>query len=79
MEHIELRASCFQYDLNNVRLFSRRILFHSENSFCSQVLVVQEKNGKFRGSGLWKYPTGVINEVSALKILLLNLFVPLKT
>ncbi|XP_062107131.1 nudix hydrolase 2-like [Humulus lupulus] len=27
-----------------------------------EVLVVQERNGKFKGSGLWKYPTGVVNE-----------------
>ncbi|PON87970.1 Nudix hydrolase 6-like [Trema orientale] len=27
-----------------------------------EVLVVQEKCGKFKGSGVWKYPTGVINE-----------------
>lgn len=27
-----------------------------------EVLVVQEKSGKFKGTGVWKYPTGVINE-----------------
>ncbi|KAF3443240.1 hypothetical protein FNV43_RR12922 [Rhamnella rubrinervis] len=27
-----------------------------------EVLVVQETTGKFRGSGVWKLPTGVINE-----------------
>lgn len=27
-----------------------------------EVLVVQEKSGKFRGKGLWKFPTGVIDE-----------------
>ncbi|XWS75897.1 hypothetical protein CRYUN_Cryun01aG0131100 [Craigia yunnanensis] len=25
-------------------------------------LVVQEKNGKFKGKGVWKFPTGVVNE-----------------
>ncbi|KAL6543009.1 hypothetical protein OROHE_010529 [Orobanche hederae] len=28
----------------------------------NQVLVVQEKNGEFRGSGVWKFPTGVVDE-----------------
>ncbi|CAH1439879.1 unnamed protein product [Lactuca virosa] len=27
-----------------------------------QVLVVQEKSGKFRGTGIWKFPTGVVDE-----------------
>ncbi|MCL7048490.1 hypothetical protein MKW94_017218 [Papaver nudicaule] len=27
-----------------------------------KVLVVQEKSGKLRGSGVWKYPTGVVDE-----------------
>ncbi|KAF6153784.1 hypothetical protein GIB67_001017 [Kingdonia uniflora] len=27
-----------------------------------EVLVVQEKNGKFRGTGMWKFPTGVVDE-----------------
>ncbi|XP_030484868.2 nudix hydrolase 2 [Cannabis sativa] len=27
-----------------------------------EVLVVQEKNGKFKDLGVWKYPTGVVNE-----------------
>ncbi|XP_022759846.1 nudix hydrolase 2-like [Durio zibethinus] len=27
-----------------------------------EVLVVQEKNGKFKGSGVWKFPTGVVSE-----------------
>ncbi|XP_076913286.1 nudix hydrolase 2-like [Bidens hawaiensis] len=27
-----------------------------------EVLVVQEKNGKFQGTGLWKFPTGVVDE-----------------
>ncbi|KAK6133196.1 hypothetical protein DH2020_033086 [Rehmannia glutinosa] len=27
-----------------------------------QVLVVQEKSGKFRGTGVWKFPTGVVDE-----------------
>ncbi|XP_073048037.1 nudix hydrolase 2-like isoform X2 [Primulina eburnea] len=27
-----------------------------------RVLVVQEKNGRFRGSGVWKFPTGVVDE-----------------
>ncbi|XP_048500858.1 nudix hydrolase 2-like [Beta vulgaris subsp. vulgaris] len=28
----------------------------------TQVLVVQEKNGTLRGKGVWKFPTGTINE-----------------
>lgn len=28
-----------------------------------QVLVVQEKSGGFRGTGVWKFPTGVVDEV----------------
>lgn len=28
-----------------------------------QVLAVQEKSGKFRGSGVWKFPTGVVDQV----------------
>ncbi|XVE72565.1 hypothetical protein DITRI_Ditri11bG0048600 [Diplodiscus trichospermus] len=27
-----------------------------------EVLVVQEKKGKFKGKGVWKFPTGVVNE-----------------
>ncbi|XVF28069.1 hypothetical protein REPUB_Repub14bG0163800 [Reevesia pubescens] len=27
-----------------------------------EVLVVQENTGRFRGSGVWKFPTGVVNE-----------------
>ncbi|MBA0560512.1 hypothetical protein Golob_017402, partial [Gossypium lobatum] len=27
-----------------------------------QVLVVQEKSGKFKGTGVWKFPTGVVDE-----------------
>lgn len=27
-----------------------------------EVLVVQEKHGQFRGQGLWKFPTGVVDE-----------------
>ncbi|XP_042974006.1 nudix hydrolase 2-like [Carya illinoinensis] len=27
-----------------------------------EVLVVQEKNGQFKGTGLWKFPTGVVEE-----------------
>ena len=29
-----------------------------------QVLVVQEISGKFKGTGVWKFPAGVVNEVS---------------
>lgn len=25
--------------------------------------MVQEKSGKFQGSGVWKFPTGVVDEV----------------
>ncbi|GFQ03095.1 nudix hydrolase 2 [Phtheirospermum japonicum] len=28
----------------------------------NEVLVVQEKSGRFRGSGVWKFPTGVVDE-----------------
>lgn len=28
----------------------------------SEILVVKEKNGGFRGTGVWKLPTGVVNE-----------------
>lgn len=27
------------------------------------MLVVQEKSGGFRGTGVWKFPTGVVDEV----------------
>lgn len=27
-----------------------------------EVLVVQEKSGKFKGTGVWKFPTGVVDE-----------------
>ena len=27
-----------------------------------KVLVVQEKTGRFKGQGIWKFPTGVVNE-----------------
>ncbi|KAK6265125.1 hypothetical protein SCA6_020559 [Theobroma cacao] len=27
-----------------------------------EVLVVQENTGRFRGTGVWKFPTGVVNE-----------------
>ncbi|KAL7218408.1 hypothetical protein ACSBR2_011637 [Camellia fascicularis] len=27
-----------------------------------EVLVVREKNGKFKGTGVWKFPTGVVEE-----------------
>lgn len=29
-----------------------------------QLLVVQENNGQFKGIGLWKLPTGAVDEVS---------------
>ncbi|TYH68586.1 hypothetical protein ES332_D06G270300v1 [Gossypium tomentosum] len=28
-----------------------------------EVLVVQESTGRFRGTGVWKFPTGVVNEL----------------
>ncbi|PKI66439.1 hypothetical protein CRG98_013241 [Punica granatum] len=28
----------------------------------NEVLVVQEKTGKFQGTGVWKFPTGVVDE-----------------
>ncbi|XP_019188913.1 PREDICTED: nudix hydrolase 2-like isoform X2 [Ipomoea nil] len=28
----------------------------------NEILVVKEKSGKFRGTGLWKFPTGVVDE-----------------
>lgn len=28
-----------------------------------QILVVQEKSGNLRGTGVWKFPTGVVDEV----------------
>lgn len=28
----------------------------------NEVLVVQEKSGRFRGTGIWKFPTGVVDE-----------------
>lgn len=28
----------------------------------NEILVVQEKSGKFRGTGVWKVPTGVVEE-----------------
>nr|GMD53943.1 nudix hydrolase 2-like isoform X1 [Ipomoea batatas]GMD55236.1 nudix hydrolase 2-like isoform X1 [Ipomoea batatas] len=28
----------------------------------NEVLVVQERSGQFRGSGVWKFPTGVVDE-----------------
>lgn len=33
--------------------------------------MVQEKNGRFSGKGIWKLPTGAVNEVYMLKIYLL--------
>jgi len=30
------------------------------------VLVVQENSGRFRGTGIWKIPTGVVEEVCDL-------------
>ncbi|CAJ1971614.1 unnamed protein product [Sphenostylis stenocarpa] len=32
------------------------------NNNKKEVLVVQERGGKFRGSGVWKMPTGAVNE-----------------
>lgn len=32
-----------------------------------KVLAVQEKSGKFRGSGVWKFPTGVVDPVGPLR------------
>ncbi|RWV99600.1 hypothetical protein BHE74_00034027 [Ensete ventricosum] len=29
-----------------------------------EVLAVQEKSGKFRGSGVWKFPTGVVEPIN---------------
>ncbi|XP_052178125.1 nudix hydrolase 2-like [Diospyros lotus] len=31
-----------------------------------EVLVVQEKDGKFKGTGVWKFPTGVVEEGEVL-------------
>ena len=36
--------------------------FKDEISFL-QILVVQEKSGLFKGTGVWKIPTGVVDEV----------------
>ncbi|XP_039030228.1 nudix hydrolase 2-like [Hibiscus syriacus] len=33
-----------------------------------EVLVVQENNGKFKGKGVWKFPTGVVNEGEDISI-----------
>ncbi|KAI4311860.1 hypothetical protein MLD38_036723 [Melastoma candidum] len=34
------------------------VVFNEKN----EVLVVQENSGRFQGSGVWKYPTGVVDE-----------------
>ncbi|XP_065615742.1 nudix hydrolase 7 isoform X2 [Quercus suber] len=35
---------------------------HAEPDYLMLVLVVQEISGKFKGTGVWKFPTGVVNE-----------------
>jgi hypothetical protein len=30
---------------------------------CMQILAVQEKSGVFQGAGIWKMPTGSVNQV----------------
>lgn len=39
-----------------------------------QVLVVQERNGGFKGTGVWKLPTGVVDAVSLCYFLLVAVF-----
>jgi len=36
------------------------------------LLVVQEKSGKLKGMGVWKIPTGVVDEVFSLTNLILH-------
>ncbi|PIA58313.1 hypothetical protein AQUCO_00500324v1 [Aquilegia coerulea] len=50
----------------DIQIFFRNGIFLPKTELCSMivitVLVVQEKSGKFRGTGLWKFPTGVVDE-----------------
>lgn len=53
-------------------LFTTFVVFHDSAIMAEafgfvniqwQVLVVQEKSGLLRGTGVWKFPTGVVDEV----------------
>lgn len=33
---------------------------------CFQLLVVQESSGRMKGTGIWKIPTGVVEEVCSM-------------
>ncbi|KAF2284771.1 hypothetical protein GH714_030179 [Hevea brasiliensis] len=35
---------------------------HAEPDYLMLVLVVQENSGRFKGTGVWKLPTGAVNE-----------------
>ena len=54
-----LNMSCYSYHSSSIILMLQLKL----SCFVSQMLVVQERGGIFRGTGLWKMPTGVVNEV----------------
>jgi len=57
------------FEKNTVQLIlwgSLNVVFSKYNcNFRSQVLVVQEKCGIFRGTGIWKLPTGAVDEVGS--------------
>lgn len=54
--------------MNTVKIF---VIFSpwvlKRNCILDKVLAVQEKSGKFRGSGVWKFPTGVVDPVGLLR------------
>ncbi|VVA31056.1 PREDICTED: nudix [Prunus dulcis] len=57
--------TCNALDFSLHLLFSLTLLMAEVFGFVNiqwQVLVVQEKSGLLRGTGVWKFPTGVVDE-----------------
>lgn len=60
---IKIKEACavFLPDLNT--MLHIKISLLSLMYWCLQMLVVQENSGRFQGTGIWKIPTGVVDEV----------------
>lgn len=57
------RQVCTKYSISHDQRIQASVIIYV-TYIAVQVLVVQEKNGKLRGLGVWKLPTGTVDEVT---------------
>ena len=63
---------CIRHHLFRSIYYTIKFLIWCWSCVVYQLLVVQEKSGAFKGTGVWKLPTGTVEEVCKLYFFLLH-------